>query len=100
VRPPSLCVHLGRVADQVLPVLVQLIGTWEAKEGSAQLYATSGIAYYMSPPLNFHDALIDPIHTLVYITFVITACAVFSKVYTPTLILDTRLLTFLVLDLD
>jgi protein transport protein SEC61 subunit alpha len=80
---------------------VQLIGTWEAKEGSAQLYATSGIAYYMSPPLNFHDALIDPIHTLVYITFVITACAVFSKVYdTPILRLEARLLTPLVLDLD
>jgi protein transport protein SEC61 subunit alpha len=38
------------------------------------------IAYYMSPPLNFHDALIDPIHTLVCIAFVITACAVFSKI--------------------
>jgi protein transport protein SEC61 subunit alpha len=77
---PFLRIHIGRATDQVLLVLVQLIGTWEAKEGSAQLYATSGIVYYMSPPLNFHDALIDPIHTLVYITFVITACAVFSKV--------------------
>jgi protein transport protein SEC61 subunit alpha len=63
-----------------LPVLVQLIGTWEAKEGSAQLYATSGVAYYMSPPLNFSDALLDPIHTAVYVIFVVAACALFSKV--------------------
>lgn len=61
-------------------VLVKLIGTWEPKEGSAQLYATSGIAYYMSPPLSFSDALLDPIHTVVYVAFVITTCAVFSKV--------------------
>jgi len=32
-------------------LLVQLFGCWEAKEGSAQLYAVSGLAYYMSPPL-------------------------------------------------
>lgn len=28
-------------------LLVQLLGVWEPKEGSAQLFATSGIAYYM-----------------------------------------------------
>jgi protein transport protein SEC61 subunit alpha len=28
-------------------LLVRLIGVWEAKDGSPQLFATSGIAYYM-----------------------------------------------------
>ena len=33
-------------------LLIKLLGVWEPREGSAQLYATSGIAYYMSPPLS------------------------------------------------
>ena len=28
-------------------LLVRLMGVWEPKEGSAQLYAASGLAYYM-----------------------------------------------------
>ena len=28
-------------------LLVRLIGVWEPKEGSAQLFATSGVSYYM-----------------------------------------------------
>src|SRR5271156_284061 len=62
-------------------LLVKLIGTWEPREGSSQLYASSGIAYYMSPPLNLTDALLDPIHTAIYVTFIVTACAVFSKTW-------------------
>ena len=34
----------SRFADNLL---VRLLGVWESKEGSAQLFATSGIAYYM-----------------------------------------------------
>ncbi len=62
-------------------LLVQLFGVWEAKDGSAQLSATSGLVYYMSPPLNFKDALLDPIHTVVYIAYMLTACAIFSKTW-------------------
>ncbi|RAL67472.1 hypothetical protein DID88_008227 [Monilinia fructigena] len=62
-------------------LLVQLFGVWEPKEGSAQLFATSGIAYYMSPPLNFTDALLDPLHTAIYIVYMLTACAIFSKTW-------------------
>ncbi len=38
-------------------LLVRLFGVWEPREGSAQLFAASGIAYYMSPPLvnKFHS---------------------------------------------
>ena len=62
-------------------LLVKLIGVWEPREGSAQLFASSGIAYYMSPPTNFKDALLDPIHTAIYILFITVACAVFSKTW-------------------
>ena len=51
-------------------LLVKLIGTWESREGSSQLFASSGIAYYMSPPLSLTDALLDPIHTVTVSTLV------------------------------
>jgi protein transport protein SEC61 subunit alpha len=35
----------------------------------------------MSPPLDLKAALLDPIHTAVYITFMLTACAIFSKTW-------------------
>ena len=64
-----------------LDILVGILGKWEPREGSAQLFASSGIAYYMSPPLDMKAALLDPIHTAVYITFMLTACAIFSKTW-------------------
>ena len=50
-------------------------------EDSPQLQAVSGIAYYMSPPHNVKEVLLDPIHTLIYIVFITTACAIFSKTW-------------------
>lgn len=62
-------------------ILVGILGKWEPREGSAQLYASSGIAYYMSPPEDLKAAILDPIHMAVYIAFMLTACAVFSKTW-------------------
>jgi protein transport protein SEC61 subunit alpha len=45
------------------------------------LSATSGIAYYMSPPHTLTAALVDPVHMLIYITFMLSACALFSKTW-------------------
>jgi len=50
-------------------------------EDSPQLVAKSGIAYYMSPTHTMKEAVLDPIHTAIYITFVLTACAMFSKTW-------------------
>lgn len=47
-------------------------------EGSPQLRAVGRIAYYMSPP---QTLILDPIHTAVYITFMLRACALFSKTW-------------------
>ncbi|CAF9904806.1 translocon subunit [Imshaugia aleurites] len=47
-------------------LLVKLLGVWEPREGSAQLYAVSGVAYYK---------------TAIYIVFMLTACAIFSKTW-------------------
>ena len=63
-------------------LLVKLIGVWEPREGSgSQLYANAGIAYYMSPPQNLTEALLDPVHTAIYIIFMLVACAIFSKTW-------------------
>ncbi|KAK2466542.1 hypothetical protein APHAL10511_001404 [Amanita phalloides] len=61
--------------------LVRLIGVWEPMDDSPQLVAKSGIAYYMSPPHTLKQAILDPIHMAIYITFVLTACALFSKTW-------------------
>ncbi|KAF1855080.1 hypothetical protein Lal_00012826 [Lupinus albus] len=62
-------------------LLVRLFGVWEAKDGSSQLHATSGLVYYMSPPQNLKEALLDPIHMSAYIVYMLGACALFSKTW-------------------
>ena len=62
-------------------LLIKLLGVWEPREGSAQLFAASGVAYYMSPPADLKSALLDPVHTAIYIVFIMTACAIFSKTW-------------------
>ncbi|PPQ76815.1 hypothetical protein CVT25_007658, partial [Psilocybe cyanescens] len=42
-----------------------------ALEDSPQLHATGGIAYYMSPPHTLKEAVLDPIHTAIYIAFML-----------------------------
>ena len=47
---------------------------------------TSGFAYYTQdyispPPRTLHAALVDPIHTVLYIMFMATVCAIFSKTW-------------------
>jgi protein transport protein SEC61 subunit alpha len=68
----------GRFPDNLL---VRLLGVWEPLEGSVQLHAVSGIAYYMSPPHTLTEALGDPIHTAIYIAFIVFTCAAFSTTW-------------------
>ncbi|KAI8923387.1 SecY subunit domain-containing protein [Entophlyctis helioformis] len=61
--------------------LVRLLGVWKNAEGVPQEFATSGFAYYISPPQSLAVAFKDPIHFIVYVTFMLTACALFSKTW-------------------
>ncbi|PJF18835.1 Protein transporter Sec61 subunit alpha isoform 2 [Paramicrosporidium saccamoebae] len=61
--------------------LVRLFGVWEPYEGSSQFVATSGIAYYVSPPHGLYDAIRDPVHFVLYVAFVLTASALFAKAW-------------------
>ena len=51
------------------------------EDSPSQLSAVSGIAYYISAPHSLKAALVDPLHTVVYIAFIVTACAIFSKTW-------------------
>ncbi|KAH8104398.1 hypothetical protein DFH11DRAFT_1761110 [Phellopilus nigrolimitatus] len=61
-------------------LLVRILGLWEPLEDSPQLAATGGIVYCLSPPHMLRAALLDPIHSKIYITFIISVCALFSKI--------------------
>jgi len=61
--------------------LVKLLGVWEPMDESSQLAATSGFAYYISPPRTVRAAFVDPIHTILYILFMTSVCAIFSKTW-------------------
>ena len=50
-------------------------------EGSTQMMAASGLAYYVSPPRSFAELATDPVHGVIYITFMLTSCALFSKTW-------------------
>lgn len=62
-------------------LLVRLLGTWDIRQGSSHLVATSGLAYYLQPPFSVTQALWDPIKTLVFVTFMIISSSVFAKTW-------------------
>lgn len=62
-------------------ILIRLLGVWEPLDASAQLFAKSGLAYFMSPPRNLKEVIGDPIHTCIYVVFMLSACAIFSKTW-------------------
>jgi protein transport protein SEC61 subunit alpha len=64
-----------------LNVVVNLLGSWQDYGGHGQSIPVGGLAYYISPPHTTADILADPFRTLFYITFVLTACALFSKTW-------------------
>jgi protein transport protein SEC61 subunit alpha len=60
---------------------VRVLGTWKQLEHSQASQAIGGIAYYLSPPHNIRALLTDPFHGIVYIVFMLSACAFFSKAW-------------------
>lgn len=59
--------------------LVQLLGRWKADEFSGgQLHPVGGMVYYITAPDSLADAAANPVHTLFYVAFMLSACALFS----------------------
>lgn len=62
-------------------LVVNLLGQWQETEIGGQAVPIGGAAYYISPPHTFKDLVGDPLHTFVYIAFVLGSCALFSKTW-------------------
>lgn len=64
-------------------ILVQLLGRWQESEfsSSGQLIPVGGLVYYLSPPTSLTDVALNPLHAVFYLTFMLTACALFSKTW-------------------
>ena len=60
--------------------LVNLLGRWQEMDGGYSL-PVGGLTYYLSPPRDFFEIIRDPIHTVIYIVFIIGTCAIFSKTW-------------------
>ncbi|KAJ3175042.1 translocon subunit [Irineochytrium annulatum] len=61
--------------------IVRLIGVWKNFEGVPQEFATGGMAYYISPPQSLKAAAADPVHFVVYVSFMLCACAFLSTAW-------------------
>jgi protein transport protein SEC61 subunit alpha len=63
--------------------LVKLFGRWENTDGrgGGNSLPVGGLAYYISPLRSLSDIASDPIHAILYIVFILTACALFSKTW-------------------
>eukprot|EP00358_Blepharisma_japonicum_P001653 CAMPEP_0202946592 /NCGR_PEP_ID=MMETSP1395-20130829/9466_1 /ASSEMBLY_ACC=CAM_ASM_000871 /TAXON_ID=5961 /ORGANISM="Blepharisma japonicum, Strain Stock R1072" /LENGTH=404 /DNA_ID=CAMNT_0049647297 /DNA_START=204 /DNA_END=1418 /DNA_ORIENTATION=+ len=60
--------------------LVWLLGQWQDLDQGYSI-PVGGLAYYISPPREFGDIVADPIHAIVYVVFVLSSCALFSKTW-------------------
>lgn len=53
----------------------------QESEYSGQMHPVGGLVYYISPPQSLGEVASNPLHALVYITFMLGACALFSKTW-------------------
>jgi protein transport protein SEC61 subunit alpha len=62
---------------------VGLLGEWEDfSDGTfSRSVPISGLCYYLSPPQGLSGMVDDPIHAVLHIAFVLTSCALFSRVW-------------------
>ena len=62
-------------------LIVNMLGQWQETEWGGQSVPVGGLAYYLSPPHSFADMLSDPLHVVIYLTFVLVTCALFAKTW-------------------
>ncbi|KAI5390806.1 hypothetical protein KIW84_075914 [Lathyrus oleraceus] len=60
--------------------IVDLLGKWKESEyGGGHSIPVGGIAYYITAPSSLADMAANPFHALFYLVFMLSACALFSK---------------------
>jgi protein transport protein SEC61 subunit alpha len=61
-------------------LLIGLLGQWREHTmyGGGHYYPVGGICYWISQPHGLTEMMSDPLHTLTYLVFVLSTCALFS----------------------
>lgn len=63
-------------------IIVSLLGRWETPDWAPnQQIPVGGLIYYISPPHSLNEILMDPLHAIIYVSFILISCALFSKVW-------------------
>lgn len=64
-------------------LFVDLLGVWSTMGGGgpSRSYPSGGICYYLSPPESLGSVIVDPVHAVIYISFMLGSCAFFSKTW-------------------
>ena len=59
-----------------------LFRSWQQVEaGGSHFVPAGGLVYYLSPPRGLYETISDPLHTILYVVFVLGSCAIFSKTW-------------------
>lgn len=61
--------------------LVRLLGVWSSSDARMGGAPVSGMVYYISPPRSLLEVIYDPFRFLFYLSFILAACAIFSKLW-------------------
>ena len=59
--------------------LVRLLGKWSHDQ--QQTRPVGGLIYYLNAPASFADALADPLQLIIYVTYMLGACALISSLW-------------------
>lgn len=51
--------------------ITSLFGSWQEAGYNGQITPVGGLIYYITSPRSLLDALTDPIHTIIYVAFVV-----------------------------
>lgn len=62
--------------------IIRLLGVWGIKPGTqGPQVALSGLSYYIQPVFSLTEIFFDPIKAVIYFSFVLGTCALFSKTW-------------------
>lgn len=61
--------------------ITNIFGNWQEAGAQGQLVPVGGLIYYLTSPRTLFEAIRDPIHTFIYILFIVGTCALFSRTW-------------------
>jgi protein transport protein SEC61 subunit alpha len=61
--------------------ITNLFGNWQEVGAQGQLVPVGGLIYYITSPRTLFEALRDPVHTVIYVLFIVGSCALFSRTW-------------------